>query len=269
MRRPLLALLLVAPLVGCATDPGAPATPSPADEAAAQVLPWSLSQCRYIVGFTPVEESALAPHIPEGFTLDKGPVVGGLLLERVSLGLEAFVCERGSGLEGEVERMEYGSIFVAAMPPEHMIDENSSLHMLKWDVLVPDAPRREALRAVGLPVYDGSATVEDHPGGVRRGVLTLDGIGTFVLEMVATQTSPASTEVRRFTEYTPAGAGAGFGAWRTDYAWDSDTIATGRGTTTWPDGSWAADVVGQSPAPSTFHAGTWSFTNGTIELPAR
>lgn len=259
------ALLLVASLAGCA----APVTTdgSPDSDAPRATLPWGLTECRYVVGWAPVEESRLRPYLPEGFTPAGfgARALAGTPAGRVLFGLEAFECASGATLNGTLENMAYGSYWTAATPPEELQVEGATTYTVRWDTLVPDAERRALMVAAGMPARDG--TVE-FPSRVPVGTLAtyeMEDVGTSILRMTTAQPQPVP-EGGHVVEFTPTQDG-GLAVWRADYAWDGDSFTTGYGVVTVPEGSWAAQVLGGTQAPGQFHAGTWTFSNGTLTLP--
>lgn len=259
---PLVVVLL---LPGCVEPPSAQAPPPSSTAGEARVLPWGLEGCEYIVGMIPVEPSALEPHLPEGFVaVPFLNLAAGTPADRAILGVEAFVCERGATLDGESTGMEYGSFWTSVRPPEELAHEDASLHTVRWDTLVPDAPRREALAAAGLPARAGSAEVRDAPGG-REARYELDGVGAMDLSMTMTRRPIAAPPSGIAVEFMPA-EGGGLAVWRADYAWEGEVLG-GHGHVTLPEGSWPAEVAGGARVPAQFHAGRWSFTNGSVTLP--
>lgn len=224
-----------------------------------------MTHCRYVVAVAQADAQKLQSRMPEGFrAATRGMLPGGVPVTSAALGFEAFECGSGTGLdETPVPGLVYGSLFAIVVPPGEVLDENVSLHMAKWDVLLPDAERRARLVEAGLSVMDGK--VEWSGGAVGNGArLTLEGLGAFVFALGPAQ--PATSQgTRSFYEFTPSEKG-GYATWRADFAWDSGSFATARGVLTLPAG-WAADAVGGTRVRMSYHAGTWSFPNGTLTLP--
>lgn len=267
----LVPLLLTA---GCVTPPSLDPAP---DATRATVLPWELTECRYIVGWSQADPAIVQANLPEGFTVETGsPVPLGLPVpvpapaQRAIIGTESFECASGSGLNGTIEPMTYASIWIPVTPPEAIDVGDAGAVYYKIHVLVPDAPRREAMAALGLSVGNGAIAWTQPPTpGSRGSEFTIEGAGGFAFELLAPRDVSADDGFP-FMEITPAGdMGAdGFAIWRADYEWDEDSFVQGTGFITWPAGHWVTDAIGAERAPGTFHAGVWSF-NGTLELPAR
>lgn len=271
MRGLLVPLLLLT--AGCVapTEPAEGADPGATGRA--NVLPWTLNECRYIVGWSDADPSVIQENLPEGFTVRAGLPMGVPLpapgpTARAIIGTEAFECASGSGLDGEVEPMTYASIWIPVTPPDALAIDGIDMVYYKIDVLVPDAPRREAMVAKRLPVADGAiawdtATV---PNGVAAD-LTIATAGDFRLELEVAQEVGAN-DPAEFMEITPAGEmGAdGFAVWRATFSWDEDTYSQGRGFIDWPADHWVTEAIGAPRAPASFHAGVWSF-QGDLILP--
>lgn len=264
--RVLPALLLLLPLAGCAT----PLTDGPNAVPASTLLPWTLTQCRYVVGWSEADPAAIQRNLPEGFTVRAGAPLGLPLAPaaRALVGTEAFECASGSGLNGTVEPMLYASIWIPVVPPEDLQVEGVDAVYYKIHVLVPDAPRRDAFLGMGLSVANGSiawnpATL---PGGTSA-ALTLEDVGAFSFQLAQPQSAQAR-EGSEFMEVTPAGEGGadGYAVWRANFSWDEPTFTQGRGFIDWPAGHWVTTAIGAQRAPATFHAGSWSFT-GNVTLP--
>lgn len=257
-------LLLVA---GCAAPGGDDAAPAPDEPPTQRVIPWGLTECRYLVGWTEVDEAALAPYVPDGFTLSRAGLLPGGALARPYLGFEAFTCASGAGLDGIVEQMTYGSVFTEVEVPEPLQDDESLFYVLKWDVLVPDAPRRELMAAQGFGARDGTAFVLGGAAGTAEAQLALEEVGEFRMLFAPTQTVSSEGQGGPFKEFTPDAELARFATWRASYAWDEPTFRQGRGFVELSEGSWPAEVLGATRAPAAFHAGTWSFADATLTLP--
>ena len=270
MRTLALPLPLLLLLAGCVALPAADDAPT----ARATVLPWQLTECRYLVGWSDADPALVQANLPDGFTVRSGAPLGLPLATaaaaRASIGTETFECASGSGLDGTIEGMTYASIWIPVTLPEALADPEIDEVYYKIHVLVPDAPRRELMRELGLSVGNGTMAWETAlvPNGLASS-LTIEGAGDFVLELTAPQQT-ATGPGRRFIEVTPAGErGAdGFAIWRTQFEWVGDSYAFGQGTIEWPEGHWVTQAIGSPRAPAQFHAGVWSF-DGTVELPSR
>lgn len=132
----------------------------------------------------------------------------------------------------------------------------------------PDAPRRAALEARGLPARAGEAGVvlEETAEGARLGAtLSLDGMGGFILTGGGTRRGVASGI--GFVEDVPDAEGR-LAAWR-GHAQDRESVLSGRGTVEITPGTWIADVMGGTRAAVTWTAGTWTFLDGNVTHPVR
>lgn len=259
----ILALLALALVAGCVTpradEPGV--APD-----ATTLLPWTLEQCRYVVGRSEADAATVQARMPEGFLVQSSAPLGlPVPVGRTIIGTEAFDCAAGTGLDARLEPMLYGSIWIPVTPPEALADAAYTEVYYKIDVLVPDAPRRERLEGLGLPVGDGDINWETSalPGGLAASE-TIEGAGDFRFEMVA-ERGTVDGEGRPFMEITPARDG--YAVWRANFTWDGP-FAQGTGFIDWPADHWVVAAIGMARAPATFHAGTWSF-EGNLTLPAR
>lgn len=265
----LLPVLAALAFTGCVTPP-APNVEDPS-HAGPLVVPWTLTDCRYIVGWSEADPAVIQQNLPEGFLVStSGPM--GLPAPgpaaRAIVGTEAFECASGDGLDGLVEPMLYASIWIPVTPPDALADPEVEAVYYKIDILVPDAPRREAMAARGLPVGTGEIAWTQPPIPSSRGAaFTIEGAGDFGFEMIDAREVSAG-DTTPFMEITPAGElGAdGFAVWRAAYEWPSGSYFQGRGFIDWPADHWVVDAIGMARAPAAFHAGTWSF-NGTLSLP--
>lgn len=264
---PVVAILLLA---GCVSPGGdgqkdAPVADGGAGGAAdATLLPWTLLDCTFFVMEVPVDGDRLRERLPEGFELDDS---GGLVpvLPGAYLGIEAFECARGAGLDGEiVEPIAWASFFTNVVPPERLAREDVNFHFVMWDTLVPDAPRRERLAAHGLPVRDGTVTFErTAPVPQTRVAFTLDGVGAFIMEGV--EARPGEPFGGTFIQFMEAEDGR-LASWNTSY--QAESVVSGRALLTMEPGSWPAQVLGAERAAGTFITGRWSFPDGTTTFPA-
>ncbi|HWG90237.1 MAG TPA: hypothetical protein VNZ52_05235 [Candidatus Thermoplasmatota archaeon] len=212
-----------------------------------------------------MEEEALRPYLPEGWEPDRGflPLgVDGMAL----MGLEAFECESGVGLNGTVAPMAYGSFWTAALPPEPLREENT-VYTVRWDTLVPDADRRAVLLEAGMPARAGTASVgrsaTSEPGLVEASY-TFEGVGTITMRGAVGRDVGAVTDLK-LVEFTPTERGLGI--WRAN--WTATDYFAGNGVATVPAGSLPALVAGRTEFPITLTTGVWTFTEGTLTLPTR
>lgn len=267
-----LSVLGVALLAGAAAGllPAASPPPgAPAPTAFGQTLRWDLLDCTYVVGITVVETSRVEAYLPEGFAARVQGVrlPAGLPAEGLTnVGFETDVCREGAGLHGPVQGMVYASFWTGVIPPQELRIAGYTDYYVNWDVLVPDADRRDLLQSHGLPARDGSiAFAEPLPGLDLAHVATysFEGLGDFE-QRVAGGPAPPSLVTGKFVQFTQGAAN--LARWRTDYA-TVDGYA-GVGTLRADPDSWLADLLGAETAPARFFFGTWDYTDGLIELPA-
>ena len=246
---------------------GAPAPPSTDRTAAAsspRVLPWGIFACDYVVANVPVQPDALRPYLPEGFEPEEAQGPLALAQGGAYLGVEMMRCESGAGLDGNVTDLHYGSFFTTVVPPANASDPDAGLQMVKWDALVPDAPRRDVLAAAGLPARDGSVTLSREAAPARvAATLTLDGLGAYAIEGTAPR--PGNPFGGTFVEFMPSQHG-GLARWRADY--ESEAFHSGWGTLTLEPGTWPAEVAGGTHVTASFFTGRWTFPRGNITLPS-
>ncbi|MDX1611317.1 MAG: hypothetical protein R3185_03035 [Candidatus Thermoplasmatota archaeon] len=268
-------VLLTAGLAGCLggeEDSTPPTNESEADTPppdTATVLPWGLAECQGVIAAIPVEAEAMADRLPENFTYQT-PEEFGLppdMRGDAVLGIEAFRCENGTTITSEVSPMVYASLFAPVHPADDVATDDP-LQFVKWEVLIPDADRRELLVAAGVPAVNGSAELNTFTGLPAGGfaleiTATMDG-GTYTFRGTAPQPMEEFQAPSSFTEYTPTPEGL--------VLWQTETIAPdmhqGTGTVSLPAGSWASEVVGQEQTQAfLLTSGQATFHNATITLP--
>jgi len=172
------------------------------------------------------------------------------------LGIEAFTCPDGG---------VWASTYTSVVPPDELVVEDHLLFVM-WDTLVDDAVRREALAQRGLPVFAGSVEIRQlaAPAPSTEALFRLEGVGAFTMR--ALDVRPGSPFEGDFIEWMEAEDGT-LAAWRTHYA--AATMSSGPVVVEVPAGSWMAEVLGGTRAEGSAISGTWSFTNGSIRVPAR
>ncbi|HVF52231.1 MAG TPA: hypothetical protein VNC78_01355 [Actinomycetota bacterium] len=233
------------------------------------VIPWGLNDCDGVIGFSPVSAESIQPFLPEGFTatvpddfraaLPPDPRVDAVL------GLEAFRCADGVGLSGIVPDLEYGSLFTFVEPPAALADSRYPWSFVKWDTLVPDAPRQTALAKRGLPARLGEAVFFGWavtPVGIPFDViLRLEEAGNYGMTGIA---AAATAFDAKFIEYMPGDRG--LAQWRT--VGRSPGGFAGGGWLSVPSGSYAAEILGGTEAQAYFLASEGiDFTEASITLP--
>lgn len=256
MRAAALAMALL--LAGCLGAPPAPPGPDPQGSASFR---WDLHDCTWVAVNLPADPQRLQAHLPEGFTPAAGGLVGtaggGTFID-----LDAYQCAAVTGLAGPLPDVAYGSAYVRVEVPEERRVEGYDAYFVKWDFLVPDAPRRAAFTRLGLPAVTGEAEVPPAAAGPYAARLALDGgAGGFALQGALAQ--PLEAGRVPFVEFTPLASG-GLARWNATAAYGG---FQGAGVVTLAPG-WVADVVGQTQLAVTFAAGPWELTNATMVVPA-
>lgn len=249
-------------LSGCLQPSPGPPEPGPATGSDAHTYSWGISDCAFVIVAVPVERERLAPFLPEGFRpapTRLSPLPAG---PRASIELDAYRCRTGVGLDGTLDDLAYGSYYVAVEVPPSLHVTGHEAYFVKFDVLVPDAPRRTQWQDVGLPARAGDARVAV-AGPTVFASLDLAGAGGFRLTGTVGAAEPLVRPLP-FMEYTPLGAGS-LARWRARLH-DAD-IAEGAGTVEILPGSWVADLVGATRVPATFIAGTWNLDEANVTLP--
>lgn len=260
-----LAALLVAGtalLAGCTAVPNP--VPDPGAAAAPPTIPWGITDCTFLIGIIPFDPPAGQEYLPEGFAFAVGdglPLPVQAPLDRATLGVEAFACPSGAGLNGTVAPLAYGSQYFNVIPPERLSKGEDAGHFLKLTVLIPDADRRAALEAVGADVTGGEVALAATPAGME-GTLTLDTVGTFTFQAV--NQPPREGATFPFREFTPTADGR-------LVQWDATATSTdvfgGQGILEVPADSIAARLGGGTTLQVGMFGGRYTFENGTITLP--
>lgn len=267
MRARLVCLLvaLASLLAGCALDPRQLAPPEPAET----ILPWGLAGCSFVVAVVPVPAGRLADRMPPGFR-PLSPTEIGLPDDPRgdgNLGIEAWRCNDGVGHNESVELHDvpYGAVFSFVEAPEHLRDNESRFHFVKWDTLVPDEERRLLLERHGLPALNGTAEFRRFQDVAGRLLLDvgLELNGTYSFDGAAG--APAEgMDAFAFTEFTPTPHG--LARWRTDVT-AAQVLSGGGGFVSVPAG-YARDVLGADRVQAYLLAGTGAaFENATLTLP--
>lgn len=240
---------------GCVNAPDAadPSTPEPSERP--DTLAWGLTDCRYVVSWTYVDGDALAPYLPSGFTVrPSGAAVPPRLGGDTLFGVDAMTCDAGRGLNATQTPMEFGYVWAAADPPDALLQNgiDPAEHYVKWDVLIPDEDRRRFLGDRGVAAHDGSASFDETLVGFQAR-LRLEGLGVLGIETVVHQDLGAfDGDFVKFSETSTGVLG-----WRAHAT--SGPRTSGQALMTLPEGSWMAEVAGDTTLRGGFHAGTWSY----------
>lgn len=235
-------------------------------------LPWGLESCRASWWLAPASSEALHEHLPEGFEPAETPQLPGIDAAAgldTYLGFDAFECRSGTGLNGTLDTVEFGSIFTRVTPPEeHAVDGIEQAYFYRWEVLVPDQPRFDRFAELGLAARTGGAQVEalspvGSPGPWQT-TLELEGTGTFTFTG-STEGPETSKDDIPYAAYTPTESDVS--TWRATAM--NQRSAIGHGTWVVEPGSWMADVLGAERGAGTFSVGTWSIADASILVPVR
>lgn len=241
------------------------------DESSPATLDWWLSDCHAVVGIVPVDETALAEHLPEGFEPVSAEESLGLPPDARgdgALGFETFHCGSSSSLNGSVEDVGYAAIFAPVAPPEDLEHPEADVLFYKWETLVADEERRTLFAEEGLPAVDGSTDLsgfEETPLGYMFDVsATLDS-STFRMTGSAGQPNEDFREGFSFLEFQQGEDG--FAMW---HSMDNEAAGgnSGTGTVEIDAGHWTTDVIGAEQAQAyTVASPSVDFTEGEILLP--
>lgn len=254
-KRLIVALLSSLVAAGCFGPQGSP----PEDVAPPAIVPWELRDCAFFSARAPVPAERVAPYMPAGYTPDADGS------GNVGFGLRAWLCASGAGLDNEsVAPVSYASLSVHAHAPEGLLTDPEAGTFVKWRVLVPDAPRRDALRALGVDAVAGDVTVESLAGTT---VVTarLDGEGVFTLRVLPGMGEAATFEGEGFDEFSPL-AGGGVSAWRV--ASESGDISSATGVLEVPEGGMAAEMFQETLVRVNVAHGHVTERLGVVEVPA-
>lgn len=254
-----LPLLFALALAGCAASLDAPsASDGPT------TLAWGITGCAFVIAAVPVDAVALAAFLPEGFALAPGRLADAPAGPRATIELDAYHCERGIGTEGETAHVDYGSYYTAVVPPDALREEGYDAYFVKWDHLAPDAARRDALAAAGLPAHDGEAPVLIQQGIVDAQLTFEDGGGFRVTGAMGPLGAPG--DPLPFMEYTPLANGTSLARWHARL--HDASIGSGAGVVELQPG-WVRDLVGADRAPATFIAGRWNLDEADVTFPIK
>lgn len=240
-----------------ATDPQEPATTK---------VPWSLTDCTFVVWAVLADSEQLRALLPEGFepAVASGPL--RIVLGDTYLGFESFDCAEGEGLEANLSGMVYGSMFTPVVPSQAFAIDGVDEYYYKWDPMVPDAPRRAFLKDEGMAARNGSVSVEaiGRELSAWSASLTLEDVGMFAIEGAADLIVPGDRG--RFAEFTPLDDGR-HAVWQAEYT--TQEITSGSGAWSAEAGSWPAEVLDATEGHGYFNAGIWSFGPGNLTIPPK
>lgn len=217
-----------------------------------RTIPWGLKNCEAVIAVIPIESEQIDGYLPKGFTAVIPPEAGSLLPPDPRLdaafGVEALSCESGHGLKGQVADLDYGSVWTFVEPPEALKDPSYPFAFVKWDTLVPDAPRRDVLTKMGFPARDGSVAA-NYLGTVNAGLgYNVDlSLGDEQYSFKGGSVAPVVFS-GKFIEYMPGSRG--IGEWRTDFS--ASSAYGGSGLMTLDPDSLAAEVVGATEVQAYF-----------------
>ncbi len=264
-------ILALALLAGCISEdePDDAQTIGGHAAPAVQELAWGLSDCQMAIAIVPVPADAVQPHLAEGFTAAVPDAIRAMLppdprMEGI-LGIEAFSCAAGEGLNGTIADITYGSIWTGVEAPANATGPKASLTFYKWDTLVPDDERREVLGAAGLPVHAGGVSLDPWattPVGLAMDMsFRMDDVGAF---RIAGAGLAPTTFAGDFTEYQPGDAGHAI--WYTNTS--AGAAYGGAGYVELAPGSVAEQIVGSARAQAyLLSVIDGAFTDSFIRLP--
>lgn len=275
-------LLLTAALAGCIgeendrPDDGNDTDTTPPGEGAGETptgLVWTLNACSAVIALAPVDAGPIQERLPANFT-PQAPEEFGLppdVRGEALFGIETFQCTNGTGLNGTIDDLAYGSIFIPVHPPENLTLDSMDLHFVKYETLIPDEPRRTLLQDAGLPAVDGSTDLsglQATPAGhLFDASLTL-GEETFTFTGSTNQPMEDFREGVPFVEFQPTSQDDdALAIWLS-----TENVATdatqGTGTLGVPAGSWAEEVIGAQATQAWMIASTdVNFITGAMALP--
>lgn len=266
-------MVVAVALAGCVDDADQKVTdePDPTEtEPGPTVLPWGFTDCTWVVAAVPTQASAFGDRFPEGFT-PMTPEEMGLPPQPGTdavMGLEAFDCAQGAGLNGTVDSMVYSAYWSPVHPPENLSREGAGLQFMKWDVLIPDEDRRAALVAAGIPAVDGAVDLSgfsDTPAGYTFDISFQIGEDEHTFDGFAN--NPGEEALKNFTAREFTETADGIVLWDTRVV--SPNLMQGAGTVTLDPDSFPATIVGRDTANAYFLSGTSaSFLEGNITLPS-
>ncbi|HEX2065406.1 MAG TPA: hypothetical protein VHI93_01200 [Candidatus Thermoplasmatota archaeon] len=263
--RALPSFLLLGLLAGCLSPPAE--VPLPGD---APVLPldlaWGLTGCKAAVIAFSVPASAVAPHLPPGFRpmgIPEGAFGVSGTPSDGSFGMEMMECQSGTGLAGEVKGISYGSYFAFVEPPAELSRSNVTYQFYKWDVLVPDAARRDLLAERGVPARNGTASFSrfDRVGQA----IAFDGLlqlGNATHRFQGTAAAP-DAPTGSFVEFTKVPRGVA--VWSANYTWSE--IVVGPALVDAGGAGLAAKILGPGQHAGGGFVGVINFGPASIALP--
>ena len=233
-------------------EPGRPLPPA-ATPGGPERLEWEIRDCFFVYSNALADAAAIQADLPEGFTVQT------MAPGRASVGFEANRCASGTGLNGTVEGQTYASVWVGVTPPEGLVAQPGVFHVVNFEVLVEDAPRRTWMQERGIPAHDGAVGVTTTAGHV----ITI-AMGSTEHTLTVGQTAPLPAAGGTFDQWTPGDQGLTY--WKTD--WATQDVFQGDGTIDIDPGSIYADWFESPTVPARFNVGTWDYTDGEIVHPA-
>ncbi|HUR61429.1 MAG TPA: hypothetical protein VM286_03580 [Candidatus Thermoplasmatota archaeon] len=279
----LAALLGFLLLAGCLSPPASipttPSVPVPAVVLPARDLAWNMQGCVFVAAVLQVPAALVQPLVPPGFRVMHAAefALEGASSQPVptppapdgkdgNIGVEAFQCESGSGLNGSVPGMTYASFYTGVEPPASLKVAGTPFYFVKWDTLVPDLPRQDLLRSYGLPVHNGTATASL---GVAQQSLakvqaTLDFGSRGAYSFDATALTPFPDDRCGLIEYTQVPAGLA----RWDMKCSFKQGGVGPLTVNVPASSWLGKITGGGAQQGLGFIGRVDFHTGMLHLPA-
>jgi hypothetical protein len=290
-RGALVVLGVAAVLSGCvgqSSDPGEGAKDETVAGLPETTVAWSMTGCKFGATFWPVPAASVTPFLPPGFrskSIQEFVAEGFLPQADVpnpandgNVGVEVFQCTQGVGLEGPLDGMGYASFYSGVEPPAELRRPGVSFYFVKWDTLIPDAPRRDLLASYGLPVHAGNTSVTvdvpnsgistTFPQPVALAPATYDGRLEFGPHggFTFSGRSGAPLPDGSFVEYmqTPGG----LAEWSMAYSFRAGGAAAEQSVTV-PAGSWFAEAFGEGEHDAQGFLGIIDFASGSLRIPAQ
>lgn len=264
-------LLILVPLLaaGCAAPQSGPSAPLPLPLASAAPLwlPWNLSGCRELAAFFEADSAAVKPYFPAGFEPGAGQTPA-----TTTVGMDAFLCKSGSGLDGDVANPSYASFWATATPPQALRGDVKQWYV-KWLATVADPASLQKLKAANSTVTTGTVKFADtSPLSASGTVATIDieGVGTVTITVGAEAAPPApgggGGAGVRLREYTTGGPdGKSILTWEATLTRPTQMLASG--VLDVPADSILAKIRGSTRIPVVVADGSGGgLANGTITM---
>lgn len=259
--RSVLGALALAALLGFG---GSPVDAHPSSHS----IPWSLHDCDVVLATFFLPGAAIQSEMPEGFVASIVTTTGGPTVTQI--GVEMDDCASGAGSEGDVEGMQYATIWAQVQPPSHLRLAGNGGHYVTFGSLVPDDARRTLLQEHGLlDVLDGEIRITREDAlGIGAGVVvkattTYENGDTMTITTVTDAARPGGSGGGKFVSFTATDPYVS--RWRTD--WAAHDARQSPGLVQFSPGSRAAALFGTEAIAAQVAVQQWDYTDGKIEFP--